>query len=292
MDRKSLRTSDISAPIQIPPPAVPSGSHCSTSTLPYRTSQTVDHSNLCQAITPPSFLQTSENSNNEKNKFIPIRPAPPRPDCVPQRTPSWTSGSNNVCPTITRTSSLRSPCDNRGVNRPISSAFRPNCPPPRPPPPKPESSVKQENSLCTYEDIGKPSGEHERSATPSSTYYDDCQTLDFSDTALAFVHMPASNNNLNNDPHERSYKSSNADLKQHECLVNKPENKILNIQNQRPVSSKGMIPHAPRTGENSVVAALAQKFEKQESKDFIPNTSMRPPFKSRPLPPRPGDSHV
>lgn len=283
-DRNSLRTLEISHPIQIPPPA----QSFSSSTLPHRTtSNVVSHPNVYQpsVSTVPRNLQST---NVETNKLVPVRPAPVRPNFPPQRTPSFApTPPVVVSPRITRTASLRGPCDKIGAGRPLSSAsFRPSCPPPRPPPPKPEPSSQQHPG--TYEDIKKPGEECERSDTPGSTYYDDCQTLDFSDTPLSFVHRDKRDNSYSEIAHKSSLLGQ-----RHQPggpASSKPDSKTKNEKS----ANKAVIWQPKRTGPNSV-AALAEKFEKQESvpsKNFIPDTSMRPPFKSRPLPPRPGNTEV
>lgn len=287
-DRNSLRTLEISGPIQIPPPAtgIPP---FHASTMPHRTiNANIDQSSVCQPLVS-SIPQNAENPNKETNKLIPVRPAPSRPNCPPQRTPSWATPPA-VSPSVTRTASLRGPCDKKDVSRPLSSAsFRPSCPPPRPPPPRIESPTRQET--CMYEDINKPLGENDRSDTPCSTYYDDCQTLDFSDTPLSFVHKQAQAKR-DNKPSEIHYKPNFSGQHQPGCLVNKSDSRTLNVKNQKP-PGKPVIPQPARSAPNTV-QALAKKFEKDScpNKDYIPDISMRPPFKSRPLPPRPANTDV
>lgn len=282
-DRNSLRTLEISGPIQIPPPASVN-SYFSSATLPLRTTKSIaDESSLCQALVSSPVSRIADHCI-ETNKLVPVRPAPPRPDHLPQRTPTWAPQVGSGSSTVGRTSSLRSPSDTNAARRPLSSSsFRPSCPPPRPPPPKSDPTSKQDNLGCVYEDITKNLDEQERSATPNSTYYDDCQTLDFSNTPLSFVHKPAQSAKRGINSSEIPFKNNFKSQEQSDSFVNKPT-----------TSSKLVISKTPRSGESSV-AALAQKFEKQESypkKNFNPNTSMRPPFKSRPLPPRPGDTQV
>ncbi|XP_035208976.1 disintegrin and metalloproteinase domain-containing protein 12-like isoform X3 [Stegodyphus dumicola] len=289
-DRNSIRTLEISAPLP-----VSSSVNCAVSTLPAQTSHNLADSSGFSEVQISSPVP--QNSGTlQSNKFTPVRPAPPRPDNTPQRTPSWTPATAVITPTIVRTSSLRSPCESNVGNRPLStSGFRPTCPPPRPPPPKLNSSslLQQDLSSYTYEDIPK-SKEHERSVTPSSIYYDDCQTLDFTDTPLAFVHMSKQNNVKDSKINDVSYhKQNNCAASEHISTdvnkINNRTNKTFNINNQSVGACKPVFPRVVRTGETSLVASLAQKFEKQDSSntcDSLSN-SLRPPFKSRPLPPRP-----
>ncbi|CAL1269797.1 unnamed protein product [Larinioides sclopetarius] len=287
-DRNSLRTLEISGPIQIPPPALANA----VSTLPNRTNKNAhDTSNLCQVQISPPISQNSSNSM-QTNKFIPLRPAPPRPNNVPKRIPSWTPATALVSPTVSRTSSLRSPSESSGGNRPLSaSTFRPNCPPPRPPPPKTNSPSLLQDSSATYEDLSK-SNENERSVTPNSSYYDDCQTLDFSDTPLAFVHKPVENSPKENNNCDVVYRKPNNNVTtEKSSFLHKPgtrTNNSITANTQKDNVCK-VLPQGVRTNENSVVASLAQKFEKQGNLKPNPslNSSLRPPFKSRPLPPRP-----
>lgn len=291
IDRNALRSLEISGPIQIPPPAsAPPPSHFASSTFPHRTPRSiVADSNVRQSLVSSPIPTITENPSTDTSKLVPVRPAPPRPDHIPQRTPSWAPASVGSSSTVSRTSSLRSPSDKSAKCRPLStSSFRPSCPPPRPPPPKNEPVLKQENQSCMYEDITKNLEEHERSATPSSTYYDDCQTLDFSNTALSFVHTPAQREiNSNEMTSKNNFKSQ----EQSGCLANKSDSRTFNIKNDRPTSAKPVISQSSRPAEKNSVAALAQKFE-DPKKNFAPNTTMRPPFKSRPLPPRPGSTQV
>ncbi|KFM66951.1 hypothetical protein X975_11154, partial [Stegodyphus mimosarum] len=294
-DRNSIRTLEISAPLP-----VSSSVNCAVSTLPPQTSHNLaDSSGFSEVQISAPVPQNS--STLQSNKFTPVRPAPPRPDNTPQRTSSWTPATAVITPTIVRTSSLRSPCESTVGSRPLStSGFRPTCPPPRPPPPKLNTSslLQQDLSSYTYEDIPK-SNEHERSVTPSSIYYDDCQTLDFTDTPLAFVHMSKQNNVKDNKINDVSYH------KQNNCAaserispdvnkINHRTNKTLNINNQSVSACKPVFPRVVRTGETSLVASLAQKFEKQDSSNTCDShsNSLRPPFKSRPLPPRPDNPRV
>ncbi|XP_015909996.1 zinc metalloproteinase-disintegrin-like MTP8 [Parasteatoda tepidariorum] len=288
-DRNSLRTLEISSPIQIPPPAVPFSNHPSMpSTLPNK-----NVNNLCQVHISPPIPQSSTN-NIPSNKFIPVRPAPPRPENAPKRVPSWTPATAVAPHAIARTASLRSPTENSAGNRPLSaSTFRPSCPPPRPPPPKSPPPHQQDPSVRTYEDISRPC-DTERSETPNSSFYDDCQTLDFSDTPLAFVHKPA-----------KVGDSKDCDTAFHSQSNNVAAGRVGSVSKEKAKSNRPsmlrqgentskVLPRVPRTNENSVVASLAQRFEKQDASklDYSTDIALRPPFKSRPLPPRPDNTNV
>ncbi|KAG8185847.1 hypothetical protein JTE90_004389 [Oedothorax gibbosus] len=253
-DRNSLRTLEISGPIQVPPPPTLTGNSYST----MQNRNALDRANLSEFQLPTSnpAIQGQEVCINsgKSDTLIPIRPAPPRPI--------------SMAKPVSTTSVQRTPSLPAG-NRPLSSAtFRPNCPPPRPPLPKTPSAVHQEEL---------PS-QNERSATPNSSFYDDCQTLDFSPS----VHKPvqkanASFNLKKNPPEGRS------------SFLHKQNKK--NLQNNQAPNVSRALPHGLRTNENSVVASLAQKFEKQDN--VLPGNSsnaLMPPFKTRPLPLPPGRS--
>ncbi|GIX84720.1 disintegrin and metalloproteinase domain-containing protein 19 [Caerostris extrusa] len=294
-DRNSLRTLEISGPIQIPPPATSTNS---TSVMPNKSNEnTLDLSSLSQVQISPPIPQSSTN-NTMTNKLIPSRPAPPRPNNAPKRIPSWTLPTAVISPTVTRASSLRSPSESSTGSRPVSSTFRPNCPPPRPPPPKASSpSLLQHDSTSNYEELSK-SNENERSTTPSSSFYDDCQTLDFSDTALAFVHKPLQNSAKDNNNCDVIYHKPNNNVSDDKSsflykACNRTNNTITATPNTQSKDTTKALLHGTKSNENSV-ASLAQKFEKQGNlkPNNSLNTSLRPPFKSRPLPPRPDNPQV
>ncbi|GFS75257.1 disintegrin and metalloproteinase domain-containing protein 12 [Nephila pilipes] len=276
-NRNTLRSLEISEPIQIPRPI---SSTNILSTVSNRTNKNVSDMSSQIQISPP--IPQSSTTSVQTNKFVPSRPAPPRPNSAPKRVPSWIPSTPGVS-TLAPTSSLRSPSKNSGGSRPISTAtFRPNCPPPRPPPPKTNSP--QQNASSCFEDFARVD-ETECSATPNSSFYDDCQTLDFSDTALSFVHNPLQNSAKEiNNCDVLYHKSSNSDTSEKTGSLHKAANRTI---------SK-ILPQELRTNENSVVASLAQKFEKQGNltPNHSSNSSLRPPFKSRPLPPRPDNLQV
>lgn len=270
-DRNSLRTLEISSPIQVPPPALAKSSN---STVQNCYNKHLDGSTIqISSPIPPNTVQA--------DKFLPVRPAPPRPNSVSK----WTPANTVASPGVSRTSSLRHPPENTIGNRPLSCAtFRPNCPPPRPPLPKANlpSQIQQD---VNYADVSK-LNQNERSTTPSSSFYDDCQTLDFSDTNLAFVHKPTQNSIKDNNNCDLMHLKKSNFSQGRSSFLHKPNRKNLSVRANNPGENVSkVLPHGLRTNENSVVASLAQKFEKQDnlisSNDI---NSLMPPFKSRPLP--------
>ncbi|GFY18168.1 disintegrin and metalloproteinase domain-containing protein 12 [Trichonephila clavipes] len=283
-NRNTLRSLEISEPIQIPPPI--SSNSVLSSVTNKANKNAFDMSSQSQVQISPPIPQNSVSG--QLNKFVPSRPAPPRPISAPKRELSWIPSMAGVT-TVTPISNLRNPSKNSGGSRPVSTvAFRPNCPPPRPPPPKSNSqSQPQQNISCSYEDFAT-SSENERSPTPNSSFYDDCQTLDFSDTSLSFVHKHLQNSEKENTNCDGlHHKSSNSNM---------PEkaNTLHQVANRSKSSISKILPQELRTNENSVVASLAQKFEKQGNLTPIHSSkaSLRPPFKSRPLPPTPDNLQV
>lgn len=259
-DRNSLRTLEISSPIQVPPPALAKSSIA----------------NCCdnKHFDGSKIQISSPIPPNTVDKFLPVRPAPPRPTSVSKPISSWTPANS-----VSRTSSLRNASENPIGNRPLSCAtFRPNCPPPRPPLPK-TNLIQQEEE----------SNQNERSTTPSSSFYDDCQTLDFSDTKLAFVHKSTQNSTKGNNNCDLTHLKKSNFPQGRSSFLHKPNRKNGSVRANNPGENVSkVLPHGLRTNENSVVASLAQKFEKQDnlisSNDL---NSLMPPFKSRPLPPPP-----
>lgn len=234
------------------------------------------------SVTSP-IPQTAGNPSVEINKLIPVRPAPTRPDHVPKKKFALESQSVVSSSKAVKSASLQNTCEKSVISEKggtskvlsCSSSSRPNCPPPRPPPlppSKPKSILKQTNCYSTYEDITKNGDDPESYLSQSPSYYDDCHASDFSEMT-----MPGFHKSVDNKKHNRTDKSEE-----------------LSANFQKPNSNTVLISQISRTGENSVVAALTQKFEKQENNanKETENVCMRPPFKFRPLPPRPGDSEV
>lgn len=288
-DKTVLRTLEISEPIHVLPSA--STNPHFPATLPCKTSKnTADESNLRQGAISFPIPELLGNINVQKSKLVPVRPSPPRPDNVPQRAPSWSSQAATALSSVAKSSSFRDSCDKGGVYKPQNSSFRPSCPPPRPPPPPPSKTqpiLKEENQSYIYEQIRKNSDEQERSTTPSSAYYDDCQELHFSEATLPNVHKLSQSKEDNSS--EKFYKTT---FQEQSRYLADESNIKLNAKCQMPNSNKAVISQTLRSGDNSLVAALTQKFEKQENnlnKTFNSNISA---FKFRPLPPRPGDTEV
>ncbi|GFY75041.1 disintegrin and metalloproteinase domain-containing protein 12 [Trichonephila inaurata madagascariensis] len=281
-NRNTLRSLEISEPIQIPPPI--SSNSVLSSVTNKANKNAFDMSSQSQVQISPPIPQNSVSG--QLNKFVPSRPAPPRPISASKRELSWIPSMAGVT-TVTPISNLRNPSKNSGGSRPVSTVtFRPNCPPPRPPPPKSNSQSQPQQNICSYDFAT--SSENERSPTPNSSFYDDCQTLDFSDTSLSFVHKHLQNSEMEN---------TNCDVLHHKSSSsNMPEkaSALHQVANRSNSSISKILPQELRTNENSVVASLAQKFEKQGNLTPIHSSkaSLKPPFKSRPLPPTPDNLQV